>query len=142
MRRLTLAQAIIKETEDLLEKWKHPDPYRAPTAPGGTVPPLEREAVEMLIVILGSKYERNLPAPILDREFSASYFLKHCIDHFQLLYGTRTPSPSGTTKQSNERDDAAGVYLSHVAGPDNSALERMKSQPFPMHLIYHFRSIL
>ncbi|KAF2087233.1 hypothetical protein K490DRAFT_66098 [Saccharata proteae CBS 121410] len=39
---------IIQETEDLLEKWKHPDPYKPPTAPGG------------------SKYERNLPAPILD----------------------------------------------------------------------------
>ncbi|KAF2252723.1 hypothetical protein BU26DRAFT_562442 [Trematosphaeria pertusa] len=39
---------LIKETETLLEKWKHPDPYRPPTAPGG------------------SKYERNVPAPILD----------------------------------------------------------------------------
>jgi hypothetical protein len=29
------AQELIKETEALLEKWKHPDPYRAPTAPGG-----------------------------------------------------------------------------------------------------------
>ena len=27
---------LITETENLLEKWKHPDPYRAPTAPGGT----------------------------------------------------------------------------------------------------------
>ncbi|KAB8293121.1 hypothetical protein EYC80_007478 [Monilinia laxa] len=43
-----LQRALFKETEDLLEKWKHPDPYRPPTAPGG------------------SKYERNLPAPILD----------------------------------------------------------------------------
>jgi len=41
-------RALFKEAEDLLEKWKHPDPYHAPTAPGG------------------SKYERNLPAPILD----------------------------------------------------------------------------
>ncbi|KIN00970.1 hypothetical protein OIDMADRAFT_19044 [Oidiodendron maius Zn] len=40
--------ALFKETEELLEKWKHPDPYRPPTAPGG------------------SKYERNLPPPILD----------------------------------------------------------------------------
>ncbi|KAF2827687.1 hypothetical protein CC86DRAFT_349385 [Ophiobolus disseminans] len=39
---------LIKETESLLEKWKHPDPYRPPTAPGG------------------SKYERNLPCPYLD----------------------------------------------------------------------------
>lgn len=29
-------QALITETENLLEKWKHPDPYRPPTAPGGT----------------------------------------------------------------------------------------------------------
>ncbi|KAG9247494.1 hypothetical protein BJ878DRAFT_492566 [Calycina marina] len=41
-------RALFKEAEDLLEKWKHPDPYRPPTAPGG------------------SKFERNLPAPILD----------------------------------------------------------------------------
>jgi len=41
-------KALIEETETLLEKWKHPDPYRPPTAPGG------------------SKYERNLPAPILE----------------------------------------------------------------------------
>lgn len=42
-------QALFEQTEQLLERWKHPDPYRPPTAPGG------------------SKYERNLPAPILDR---------------------------------------------------------------------------
>ncbi|KAI5361722.1 Putative complex 1 LYR protein [Septoria linicola] len=40
--------ALIEETQSLLEKWKHPDPYRPPTAPGG------------------SKYERNLPCPQLD----------------------------------------------------------------------------
>ncbi|OWP06329.1 hypothetical protein B2J93_4945 [Marssonina coronariae] len=40
--------ALFQEAEAVLEKWKHPDPYHAPTAPGG------------------SKYERNLPAPILD----------------------------------------------------------------------------
>lgn len=28
-------QDLIKETEKLLENWKHPDPYRPPTAPGG-----------------------------------------------------------------------------------------------------------
>ncbi|KAL1958483.1 hypothetical protein VTO42DRAFT_4347 [Malbranchea cinnamomea] len=39
---------IFQETEKLLDKWKHPDPYRPPTAPGG------------------SKYERNLEVPILD----------------------------------------------------------------------------
>jgi hypothetical protein len=43
-------QLIIEETESLLEKWKHPDPYRAPTAPGG------------------SKWERNLPVPSTEGE--------------------------------------------------------------------------
>ncbi|KAI4229621.1 MAG: hypothetical protein L6R36_000668 [Xanthoria steineri] len=41
-------RALFQETEQLLETWKHPDPYKPPTAPGG------------------SKYERNIPAPILD----------------------------------------------------------------------------
>ena len=45
----THKQEIIEQTEELLEAYKHPDPYRPPTAPGG------------------SKYQRNLPAPILDR---------------------------------------------------------------------------
>jgi hypothetical protein len=31
------AQDLIRETEKLLEKWKHPDPYRPPTAPGGAL---------------------------------------------------------------------------------------------------------
>ncbi|KKY15016.1 putative lyr family protein [Phaeomoniella chlamydospora] len=43
-----LQRQLFAETEKLLEKWKHPDPYRTPTAPGG------------------SKYERNLPVPKLD----------------------------------------------------------------------------
>jgi len=41
-------RALLKETEKLLDRWKHPDPYLPPTAPGG------------------SKYERNVPAPYLD----------------------------------------------------------------------------
>ncbi len=28
-------QALLKETEKLLDTWKHPDPYLPPTAPGG-----------------------------------------------------------------------------------------------------------
>jgi hypothetical protein len=30
------AQELLKETEKLLETWKHPDPYINPTSPGGT----------------------------------------------------------------------------------------------------------
>ncbi|KAK2757837.1 hypothetical protein FQN54_004243 [Arachnomyces sp. PD_36] len=44
---MTIVQVLFQETEKLLETWKHPDPYRAPTAPGG------------------SKYERNLEVPLL-----------------------------------------------------------------------------
>jgi len=47
-------QVLLDQTEALLQKWKHPDPYRPPTAPGG------------------SKYERNLPPPMMDRKFSLS----------------------------------------------------------------------
>ncbi|EAS36777.3 LYR family protein [Coccidioides immitis RS] len=47
-------RVLFQETEKLLEKWKHPDPYRPPTAPGG------------------SKYERNLEAPILNPPLSQS----------------------------------------------------------------------
>lgn len=65
-----LSQLIIEETESLLEKWKHPDPYRAPTAPGG------------------SKYERNLPVPSTERE---SFSILSCEDVKQLL-GTKHPA--------------------------------------------------
>lgn len=41
-------RALLSETEKLLSGWKHPDPYVPPTAPGG------------------SKYERNLPSPVLE----------------------------------------------------------------------------
>ncbi|ETN45565.1 uncharacterized protein HMPREF1541_09397 [Cyphellophora europaea CBS 101466] len=40
-------RVLFLETEKLIDKWKHPDPYRPPTAPGG------------------SKYERNIPPPDL-----------------------------------------------------------------------------
>ncbi|KAK7529192.1 hypothetical protein BKA81DRAFT_411385 [Phyllosticta paracitricarpa] len=57
-----LVKDLLKETEDLLEHWKHPDPYVPPTAPGG------------------SKYERNLPAPILDRKlFDPSIWMRALI---------------------------------------------------------------
>lgn len=44
-------QAIIKETEDLLEKWKHPDPYRPPTAPGGMSLCGERGAWDAILIV-------------------------------------------------------------------------------------------
>lgn len=66
----------MKETEKLLDTWKHPDPYAPPTAPGGTFSSFRSRAVTALAdacEILtpryaGSKYERNLPSPLLDRE--------------------------------------------------------------------------
>ncbi|KAI7316558.1 hypothetical protein KC326_g4307 [Hortaea werneckii] len=42
-------RALIDQTEEILNKWKHPDPYKPPTAPGG------------------SKHERNLPVPSTER---------------------------------------------------------------------------
>lgn len=34
-------QAILAETEKLLDSWKHPDPYIPPTAPGGLLQRLD-----------------------------------------------------------------------------------------------------
>ncbi|KAF6219310.1 hypothetical protein HO133_005135 [Letharia lupina] len=56
-------RVLFQETEALLEKWKHPDPYRPPTAPGG------------------SKYERNIPPPILDRMYMKSTALRIAGSH-------------------------------------------------------------
>ncbi|CAD0085377.1 unnamed protein product [Aureobasidium mustum] len=52
-------QILFDQTEELLKQWKHPDPYRPPTAPGG------------------SKYERNLPCPILERTSPPSNIFDH-----------------------------------------------------------------
>ncbi|KAI9643467.1 hypothetical protein NHQ30_008086 [Ciborinia camelliae] len=76
------SQALFKETEDLLEKWKHPDPYRPPTAPGG------------------SKYERNLPAPILDRK----------------LYNLSNTEIAALTFDSSSKDDFISFWVSHGDG--------------------------
>ena len=60
---LTFARKVLfTETEKLLQKWKHPDPYVPPTAPGG------------------SKFERNLPAPDLPREYDLLTPKEHYID--------------------------------------------------------------
>lgn len=64
---LTLAgQLLFQEAEDLLDKWKHPDPFRPCTAPGGELGGFIATRQECSLSI-GSKYERNIPAPILDR---------------------------------------------------------------------------
>lgn len=61
--RLTIGgKVLFTETEKLLQKWKHPDPYVPPTAPGG------------------SKFERNLPAPDLPRECDLPAPQEHSID--------------------------------------------------------------
>ena len=69
--RMSTWKALLKETEQLLQKWKHPDPYAHPTAPGGMTPAAEKTArcpANADTHITGSKYERNLPAHILDRK--------------------------------------------------------------------------
>jgi NADH dehydrogenase (ubiquinone) 1 beta subcomplex subunit 9 len=58
---LTELKVLLRETEKLLESWKHPDPYRAPTAPGGMGISMSLHARKAANIITGSKYERNLP---------------------------------------------------------------------------------
>ncbi|OJK00602.1 hypothetical protein ASPACDRAFT_116805 [Aspergillus aculeatus ATCC 16872] len=70
-------KVLLQETEKLLETWKHPDPYRAPTAPGG------------------SKWERNLPAPQLPRKFIRFVLdnrLLHVVRHVVLTPISRCPA--------------------------------------------------
>jgi hypothetical protein len=70
---------LFREAEELLEEWKHPDPYHAPTAPGGMFPQgLDNLAflVSDALPTAGSKFERNIPPPILDREFRVLHKLK------------------------------------------------------------------
>jgi NADH dehydrogenase (ubiquinone) 1 beta subcomplex subunit 9 len=57
-------QILFNETEKLLDKWKHPDPYRPPSAPGGTQY-FSYSRLAITDILAGSKYERNLPAPDL-----------------------------------------------------------------------------
>ena len=65
-----ILQELFQEAEALLEKWKHPDPYKPPTAPGGLCyNPINHTCdLDVLKIGAGSKYERNIPAPILDRK--------------------------------------------------------------------------
>ncbi len=67
---LYINQALIAETEDLLNQWKHPEPHRPISAPGGMLIYVDagNEYMEYADNDTGTKYERNLPAPILDRE--------------------------------------------------------------------------
>ncbi|KAG9501446.1 hypothetical protein J7337_007134 [Fusarium musae] len=58
------AQALLTETEKLLESWKHPDPYTPPTAPGAYGK--SRQVQNANDTVTGSKFERNLPSPVLD----------------------------------------------------------------------------
>lgn len=73
-------QVLIQETQDLLEQWKHPDPYRPPTAPGGELDPQKARQMCPMLMSLGSKYERNLPAPILDRKYACWTQSQHIIN--------------------------------------------------------------
>jgi hypothetical protein len=65
--RLTLScQVIIKETENLLEQWKHPDPYRPPTAPGGESTRLEMMNSEQCV----NEYKGRNTSAICPHPFS------------------------------------------------------------------------
>ena len=75
--RLRTSQALFEEAEALLEKWKHPDPYIPPTAPGGTNGYDIKKLRNELIIVIGSKYERNIPPPILDRMYRDSSALQN-----------------------------------------------------------------
>jgi hypothetical protein len=72
-------------------KWKHPDPYRPPTAPGGkTSHQFINISLSQPDLFIGSKYERNLPSPILDRKSNYATTLD-----IQLTYNLVSPTTHG-----------------------------------------------
>ncbi|PHH68555.1 hypothetical protein CDD80_7435 [Ophiocordyceps camponoti-rufipedis] len=84
-------KALLVETEKLLDSWKHPDPYIPPTAPGGELKLRGAYKAKLIPadIFSGSKYERNLPSPALNREeglnFALTYLLTpvHSAQHAQ-----------------------------------------------------------
>jgi hypothetical protein len=86
-----------------LESYKHPDPYRPPTAPGG------------------SKYERNLPVPMTDRMLSRMCHLDR-IQTTDILFSS-----------ANDPQGDASVNISRLGGEMERALciyERTNQQRF------------
>ena len=75
---LHMLQAIMQEAEKQLEEWKHPDPYRPPTAPGGMISQPFDYPICNTNDYSGSKYERNLPVPNTDRESANHKLMRTC----------------------------------------------------------------
>ena len=78
---LTRAQELIAQTEEILERWKHPDPYRPPTAPGG------------------SKFERNLPVHTTER----TLLCHHIVPPIRTLSSTTTNAFVESTQDGRDR---------------------------------------
>jgi NADH dehydrogenase (ubiquinone) 1 beta subcomplex subunit 9 len=53
-------QALLTETEKLLESWKHPDPYTPPTAPGGEF--WQRQPADASDLIHGADTNPQVPS--------------------------------------------------------------------------------
>lgn len=109
---MTIQQVLFAETEKLLQKWKHPDPYIPPTAPGG------------------SKYERNIPAPDLPRECRISVMIE---SHIDALNSTT----AGASKELMI-DDVIGSQLLYIEREQQCkvrVIEQVARNPFPYLLV-------
>ncbi|KAJ5885322.1 hypothetical protein N7495_009832, partial [Penicillium taxi] len=73
-----LQKVLFRETEKLLQSWKHPDPYRAPTAPGGLSPrySLQQEHTS-------NHYHRKQMGEKLARSHSSLY-VSHYTENFSV----------------------------------------------------------
>lgn len=92
----TELQVLFVETEKLLEKWKHPDPYRPPSAPGGetsfpSFPPTAR-AYDRLAVQEGRRadtsthqQDRNMNATSLHQIYHPQSSIPTTFIHDKLL---------------------------------------------------------
>ncbi|CAD0107015.1 unnamed protein product [Aureobasidium uvarum] len=108
-------QILFDQTEELLKQWKHPDPYRPPTAPGG------------------SKYERNLPCPILER----TSLLSHHLRPFQPLtnISAQPLRQAAKSRYHNQQFDTNSLLLFNncFSSPKQSSPERLSCKPKHIH---------
>jgi hypothetical protein len=133
-------QALIQETQELLEQWKHPDPYRPPTAPGGEFDPRNVYRIYLMLMALGSKYERNLPAPILDRKYASWTISQQIIDHFY-------SSAIHEALRGDMREMRYGqLYIYHTlrdwGRTDRFTIDQFKTRNCPLHDVSSARIIV
>ena len=103
------AQALLKETEKLLEHWKHPDPYCHPTAPGGGH--CHDPALQHWV----RRANPTLQDPSTRETFRLRIWIVSCVPLSQFVYPpgwlTRFPHPPRRSSFDGRLCDGFGLYI-------------------------------